>query len=160
MRARTRRVRTAAIVLAASFAAVACGQSKQSETMTVAGIPLAHGAHVVSHTRRCDRGTNPYCALQVVVAGPRYPSSAELLSREERRLRAAGWGSAQGDTIFEQAAESPNHKLRLTYATAQSDLQSYDVGNIKRAPSIARALSRQLFARSPALSLMVQTGSS
>ena len=59
-----------------------------------------------------------------------------------------------------RSAESGAKKLRGTFATAYGDLLSIDEGTITRSPRIARALSAQLFARAPALSFMVQTGSS
>ena len=152
-------LRMAAIVLAGALAVSACGQGSASSSPAVKGVPLAGGTRVVFRVRRCDRGAHPFCALQLVVVGPRYGSSADLLSGETARLREAGWGAAEGDTAKERAAESPGHRLRLTYATARDDLQSIDAGAITRAPSVARSLSRQVFDRTPALSLMLQAGS-
>jgi hypothetical protein len=48
----------------------------------------------------------------------------------------------------------------LTYAAASDDLQALDMGWIRRAPLIGRALSETMFDRAPALSLMLQTGPS
>ena len=50
--------------------------------------------------------------------------------------------------------------LGKTYATAFNDLLSSEEGTIERAPGVLRALSRQLFSRTPALSASLETGSS
>jgi hypothetical protein len=149
----------AALAVPAALALAGCGQSTTGRPPQLGGVPLAGGLSVVAHTRRCDRGTNPYCAVQLVVVG-RGAGSAALLTREEQRLTALGWTSSEGDTGKEQAADSPGHKLRLTYAAASDDLQALDMGWIRRAPLIGRALSETMFDRAPALSLMLQTGPS
>jgi hypothetical protein len=126
----------------------------------LSGVPLTSDTRVLTHVRRCDRGANPYCAIQVVVVGSGYSSSTALLVAERRYLRSLGWSLAQAETGDETAADSPGHKLRLTYATAALDLKDLDLGWIKRSPVIGRALSRTMFARQSAISLMLQTGSS
>ncbi len=123
-------------------------------------MPLTPGSQVVAHVRRCDRGANPYCAMQLVVVGKRTTSSLALLDRERRHLQSIGWTVIDADTGDEPAANSPGHKLRLTYATAALDLQGVDLGWIRRSPGIGLALSRTMFARDSALSLMLETGSS
>jgi hypothetical protein len=147
-------------LLAATLGLAACGQSAPGQPPQLTGLPLAGGLRVVAHSRRCDRGANSYCAVQVVVVGSGAGGSAGLLTREQQRLTALGWTSSQGDIGKERAADSPGHKLRLTYAPASDDLQAFDMGWIRRAPRIARALSQTMFDRAPALSLMLQTGSS
>ena len=156
----------AALGAAAAIALAGCAQGSANGTPRLSGVPLAPGTRVLAHVRRCDAGDHPYCAIQLVLSGRSgqraggYRSSAALLAGEALHLRHAGWGAAQGDTIHESAAESPGQKLRVTYATASEDLLSIDEGTIKRAGSIARSLSGQMFARAPALSLMLQAGSS
>jgi hypothetical protein len=145
--------------LVAALAVAGCGQPSGGGHPALGTVPLAPGLRVVADSHRCDRGANPYCAEQVVVVG-RAGSSSALVAREKSRLKALGWSASQGDTGKEQAADSPGHALRLTYAGAQDDLQAYDMGWIHRAPSIVRALSRTMFERTPALSLMLQTGPS
>lgn len=139
-----------------------CGSSNAARRPATSGVPLVAGARVVSQTRRCDRGVRPYCAMQLVLAGRpgRFSGSEALLDAESARLRDAGWSQDNGDTNHEHAAESPHHRLRVTYAIALEDLLSIDQGTITRAPSVARALSAQMFARAPALSLELQAGSS
>jgi hypothetical protein len=137
-----------------------CGQTSPSSTPELSAVPLAGGTHVVAHSRRCDRGTNPYCAVQLVLVGDHDQSSVGLLDREADHLKSLGWTVSNGDTGVESASESPGHKLRLTYATASDDLEGVDLGWIHRSPTVAMALSRVMFDRDSALSLMLETGSS
>ncbi len=127
---------------------------------TLAGVPLTHGTQVVAHVRRCDRGANPYCAIQLVVVGNSYGSSAALLASERKYLHSIGWSSSNAAIGTERAASSPGQKLLLTYSTAALDLQAVDLNWIKRSPAIAMALARTMFDRQSALSLMLETGSS
>lgn len=145
------------VVLALGLVATGCGGTSKGPNLS--GVPLTPGSHVVKHVRRCDRGSNPYCALQLVVVNKRAPSSAALLASERRHLHALGWTLTDADNGDESAAESPGHKLRLTYSTAALDLKDLDLGWIKRAPKIGLALSRVMFDRQPAISLMLQSGS-
>jgi hypothetical protein len=155
-----RRLAQALIALATALTIAACGQSATSRTPVLSSVPLAGGTRVVVHVRRCDRGANPYCSVQLVVVGGRSRSATELLASEHSRLAALGWTSGTGDTGLEMSADSPGHKLRLTYATASNDLQGLDLGWIQRSPKITLALSNDMFDRAPALSLMLETGSS
>jgi hypothetical protein len=154
------RVWSASALLAMALAVAGCGQSAQSRSPDLASVPLAGGARVVAHIRRCDRGADPYCAVQAVVVGGRYRSSTALLSRERRHLHSLGWTQAIGDSGLELAADSPGHKLRLIYATAAADLQGVDLGWIQRSRLITLALSRLMFDRASAISVMLETGSS
>jgi hypothetical protein len=137
-----------------------CGTGGTSRGPSLAGVPLTSGTRVVAHVRRCDPGASPYCAIQLVVVGPRYGSSQSLLVSERAHLHSIGWSSSNAQVGSEHAASSPGQKLRLTYATAALDLQAVDLGWIRRSPAIGLALSRTMFARQPALSLMLETGSS
>lgn len=148
------------LAVMAALALAGCARSASSASPTLAAVPLAKGTRVIAHVRRCDRGANPYCAVQLIVVGGRYRSSAALMSGESRYLRSLGWAQTNGDTGREEAAESPGHKLRLTFATAALDLQGVDLGWIRRSPLITDALSRVMFSRASALSLMLETGSS
>ena len=115
---------------------------------------------MLASVRRCDRGANPYCALQLVISAGRYANSLALLRSERDHLKSLGWTIANADTGDEHAADSPRHKLHLLYATAALDLKDLDEGWIQRAPVIGRTLSQTMFDRVPALSLMLETGSS
>lgn len=147
------------VVVALPALMAACGQSAASRTPDAGGIPLIPGARVVFSVRSCDRGSNPYCAIQMVVTDPGIGNSSQLLESESGRLHALGWSDTNADTGDEHAAESPGHKLRLTYATAALDLKDIDLGWVMRQKTIALTLSRTMFERSSSLSLMLETGS-
>ena len=155
----SRRLLATGLMAAAAASLAGCGgQGRTPVSASLAEVPLAPGAKVVWHQRRCDAGVSSYCSVQFVLAGPRYPSSAALRDAQRAVLKRAGWGSAHGDTDAERAAQSPHGNLRMTYATAFNDLLSIDQGTIERAPGVSRALSRQLFSQTPALSGILQTG--
>jgi hypothetical protein len=146
------------VSVAVALVAAGCGSSS-SRGPTLAGVPLTPGTEVIEHVRRCDGGANAYCAVQLVVVSRRAPNSDALLTAERKHLRSLGWTLTEADTGDETAANSPGHKLRLTYATAALDLKDIDLGWVRRSPKIGRALSRAMFDRASAISLMLQTGS-
>ncbi|MGI8413818.1 MAG: hypothetical protein ACR2QA_15280 [Solirubrobacteraceae bacterium] len=149
-------------MLTALFLALAgCGGGRGAGVPpSAASLPLVDGATVVAQNRQCDSGANAFCALELVVVDPRYRSSTDLVSGERQHLRAAGWPGVNADTGLQRAAESPGRKLRVTYATAEGDLQGIEQNWIKRPQSIQLALSRALIARDSVISLMVESGSS
>jgi hypothetical protein len=114
----------------------------------------------VAQVRECDPGANAYCALQLVVVGPRYATSNDLVAGEHDWLLKHGWTGANADTGAQHAADSPGHKLRVTYGTGFGDLYAIDRGWIKRNDGIALALSHQFYAQSSAMSLMLEIGPS
>ena len=145
--------------LALSAAVLAgCGQGGSARTPDLSQLPLVKGTNIVTQIKQCDRGANAFCAVELVVVHPGFKSSADLLQAEHRHLRRAGWSATNGDTGEQQAAESPGHQLRVTYATADGDLKGIDLGWIQRPRSITLALSRALFDRRPSLSVMLETG--
>ncbi len=147
------------VAVAAPIAILAgCGGSGP-KTPSLDQLPLLPGAKVVTQAKQCDRGTNGYCALELVVVDPHYKTSDELVAAEHRWVYKAGWRGVTGDTGAQNAAESPSHKLRVTYGAAYGDLTSIDLGYIHRARAIAYALSRALFDHSSAMSVMVEIGS-
>lgn len=147
--------------LAAVSAGLAgCGQDGARAPLDASGLPLIAGAQVVAQARQCDRGANAFCALELVAVNPRYHSSGDFLVAERRHLRALGWSLVGGQVSGERAAESPGHKLRVTYSTASSDLQQAELGLIQRAQTIELALSHALFNGTPAMSLMLEDGPS
>jgi hypothetical protein len=154
-------LRASLVAVALSAAITGCGGTGSStRAIGVSEVPLPAGATITARVRSCDRGANAYCTEQLVVAGPRYPDSFALLVSERRRLKALGWSTYEGLTGKEVAEESPGHELRLTYATAYNDLLAVDMGWIRRTAPIGRALSRIVFTRTPAISLILQRGSS
>lgn len=146
------------VSIALVMLAAGCGASSSSRNPNPTRLPITTGAQVVTSVHRCDRGANPYCAVQMVLVGDHYGSSTTLLDAERRHLLASGWTLADAQTGDENGADSPGHKLRLTFATAALDLKDLDLGWIQRAPGIGRSLSRTMFARQSALSLMLETG--
>jgi hypothetical protein len=123
-------------------------------------LPLVSGARIVQQVRQCDRGTNSFCALELVVVDPGYHTSLDLLNGEHQRLMSLGWTGANAEIGEERAADSPGHKLRVTFATDNGDLKGIDLGWIHRSRKTAVALSHALFNHSAALSVMLEYGPS
>jgi hypothetical protein len=153
--------RLSAPALAALILVLAgCGSRAGAGSPTLDQLPLVPGAKVVEQATQCDKGANAFCTLEVVVVDPRYKSSEDLVNAEHRVVHGAGWAGLGADTGDERAAESPHHKLRVTYATAYGDLKGIDLGWIHRSSKIARALSRTLFDHASAMSVQLDPGSS
>jgi len=135
-----------------------CGDGGSRAPIAVGALPFVGGARVVAQARQCDPGANAFCALEFVAVDPRYASSNDFLVAERLHLHALGWSLVDAQVDGEAAAQSPGHRLRLTYSTASSDLQQIELGLIGRAQTIEVALSRTLFNRTPAMSLMLEDG--
>jgi hypothetical protein len=135
-----------------------CGPSAADRTPKLSDLPLVKGASIVTQVQDCDNGANAFCAVELVVVDRHYKNSDDLLLSEHHELLSHGWSGAGGDTGNERAADSPGHKLRLTYATATGDLQGVELGQIKRPGKIWLALSHTLFDQVPALSMMLEVG--
>lgn len=151
---RTLRLALPALVIALG----GCGQNVSPGSLSLAELPLVDGASVATQVRQCDRGANAYCAIEAVIVDRRFRSAGALMASEHRHLGKLGWSGSAGDNGDERAAESPGHKLRVTYATAAGDLIGIDQGWIKRPRSIELTLSRVLFDRMPAISIMLEAG--
>lgn len=123
-------------------------------------LPLVSGARIVQQVRQCDRGANSFCSLELVVVNPRYHTSLDFLNQEHKRLASLGWTSANAQIGEERAADSPGHKLRVTFATDYGDLKGIDLGWVHRSRKTALALSHALFAHSATLSVMLEVGPS
>ena len=137
-----------------------CGSSAAKRTPTDSDITLLSGAHIATQVRQCDSGSRAFCTIELVVLDPSYKSSDVFAHDESRHLRTAGWSLADGDTGTESAANSPGHKLRLTYSTAADDLEQIDLGTITRQREIVLALSNSMFGRAAAMSMMLEVGAS
>jgi hypothetical protein len=149
--------RKALVIVAAAVALAGCGHTSRSPS--VEHLPLVPGASVIAKMRECNHGANAYCSLQMVVQAPGYRSPRRLLFDERDYLFHHGWRAASPDTGVELAAESPGHKLRVTYATALQDLKGIDLGWIARPPSIEHALDRAVFDHVPTMSVLLEVGS-
>jgi hypothetical protein len=148
------------LALAATGVLVGCGGGAKSRVPDLSKLPLVSGLRIVSQKPQCDAGANPYCAIELVVVDPGAATSTGLLNREHRWLLAHGWTGAGADTGDEHAADSPGHKLRVTYATAFGELTDIDRGYVKRTHATALALARALFDRSAAMALLLEVGAS
>jgi hypothetical protein len=145
--------------LALSAVLAGCGDTTASaRTPTAASVPLVPGSRIVTQVRACDEGSNAYCAIDLVVRNGGYRSSDILLKDEGALLRKDGWSQAHGDTGAQSSANSPGHKLRLTFSTAAGDLQEVDLGAINRPWPIVYALSSSMFARAATMSMMLEVG--
>jgi hypothetical protein len=149
-----------AAVLAVAVVIATTGRGGTPRAIGLRNIPLPAGTRVATNVRSCDRGINPYCSLQVVLVGDRYPSSTALRAAYGQQLAKLGWTVAKGPDGNETAADSPGHELRLTYATAYEDLLGVDSKWIQRTAGISHSLSTAMFDRAPALSIMLVRGSS
>ncbi len=138
-----------AVVVIATAVVVATGHGGTPRAIGLKNIPLPAGTSVMAQVRSCDRGVNAYCALEVVIVGRRYQSSAVLRTAYQRQLTQLGWTAARGPDGNELAADSPGHELRLTYATAYGELLGIDSTWIERAAPISHSLSDILFDRAP-----------
>ena len=147
-------------MLALALALAGCGASKVDRTPTVSDLPLVPGAKIATQVRECDSGSHPFCSIVLVVLDHRYQSSDILAKDESHQLRKQGWSLADGDTGDETAANSPGHKLRLTFSTAVGDLQQIDLGLISRPRPITLSLSNSIFDRTAAMSMMLEVGAS
>jgi hypothetical protein len=136
-----------------------CGSQGTKHSPEVNSLPLAHGARIVAQQQKCDRGANAYCGWELVVVAPGYRSSDDLLLSERDQLKALGWTGANADIGGERAADSPGHKLHLTYGTAFTDLKGIDRGLIHRSRKITLTLSHTMLEQSPALSMLLELGS-
>jgi hypothetical protein len=151
--------RLVVVVALAAGAVAGCGGNAGLRGPNLGGLPLATGSQVVAQARQCDPGVNAYCAIQIVVVNPLYTSSSQLVAIERRSLQQGGWTIEHAGNGDEHAASSPGNKLRVTYATAYGDLKDMELGWIKRAHPISLALSRAIFGRVAAMSLMLEVGS-
>jgi hypothetical protein len=149
-----------ALAAAVALAVAACGGHNAQHTPNLAQLPLVDGTRVVTSVRTCDPGKNAYCAWELVVSGARYRSSEALLKALHHYLRVRGWTSANADTGQQRAQDSPGHRLRVTYATADGDLRGIDLGWIKRSRPVQLALSRSIFEHVPTLSILYEAGAS
>jgi hypothetical protein len=155
-----RRLGVLASVALAAAAIGGCGANKPNTTPTASAIPLVPGAHIAVQSRACDQGSHAYCAVDLVVVDHRYQSSDLLAKDESAVLQKHGWSPAAGDTSLEFGANSPGHRLRLTYARADGDLEGVDLGYINRPWPITYALSNTMYDRTAAMSMMLEVGAS
>ena len=149
----------AALAVSAAAGLAGCGPGGPDRTPSLRKLPLAHGTRVTVESRRCNIGANAYCALQLVVVGSSYRTSAQLLAKERAALLEQGWTLTRAGNGLEHAADSPGNKLHVIYATASSELQGVDLGWIRRARRVTLALSQSIFSHTATLALVLEFGS-
>jgi hypothetical protein len=137
---------------------VGCGQTSSPGAPALNQLPLVAGSRISVQALRCDKGANAFCAWELVVVAPGYRSSEQLLRTEHDHLLKLGWSGANADVNGEHAADSPGHKLRLSYATDYGDLQAIDLGYTKRSRKVTFALSRAIFDHTPTMSMLLEQG--
>ena len=151
-------LRDSLAIAAAAALAAGCGGGGSAAALSASSIPLVPGAQIVERSQQCDRGANAFCAVELVVVDQRFSSLGAFVTRQHEVLRHAGWSDQSGDFGDEGGADSPGHKLHVTYGTALADLTGVDEKWTQRTRPIAYALSRELFARVPTLSVMLERG--
>ena len=160
MGARRLRALPALLVLALPGLALAgCGNGGAAKPLSLNEFPLIPGAKVLAQARQCDKGSDAFCAIEAVIVDKQAHSSGGLVESEHKQLHSLGWTTSAGDDGDEVAADSPGHKVRVTYATAQDDLIGLDEKWIKPRPqSVALTLAQTMFSGTPAMSIMLEVG--
>ena len=143
------------LLAAIAIAVVLAGCGAGPRRPTLGSVPLVAGGKVVARANACDAGADAYCALDVVLVDPHYATAQDLVTGEVRQLKRSGWLRVSAQTGDELAADSPNGRLRVTYATPVLDLRDIDLGWIKRPSVISLALSDTIYDRAAAMSMMV-----
>jgi hypothetical protein len=157
---RLRAVSTTAAAAAALTLAACGGGSKAARTPDVNKLPLVPGAKVSLRVHECDSGANAFCSWELLVVASHYKSSEDLVNDEHALLLKTGWSGADADAGGQHAADSPGHKLRVTYATASNDLRGIILGAVRRSRQLELALDHTLFVRAPAMSMLLEVGAS
>ncbi len=153
------RCRIAITACLAALGLSACGGSSD-HVPNLAGLPLVPGSRIVARVKQCDPGANAYCAIELAVYNRHYGNSDDLFGAEKKLLQHAHWTNANGLVGPESAADSPGHKLHLTYAAAGSELYSTAEHYVKRPPSIVTALSNAIWGEgTPAMAMIVEVDS-
>jgi hypothetical protein len=147
-----------ALLAGGSLALAGCGSGGATRPLSLSQLPLVPGATVVAQARQCDGGSHAFCALQAVIVDRRFDSSGAFVKSEQDHLHSLGWTTSAGDDGDEVAADSPGHKLRVTYATAINDLIGIDETWIKRPRAIGLKLAQTMFRGTPAMSILLEVG--
>jgi hypothetical protein len=147
-----------AAITGCALALAACGSGGASRPLSVSQLPLVSGASITTQARQCDGGSKGFCAIHAVILDPHASSSGALVESEQEKLHGLGWTTSAGDDGDEVAADSPGHKVRVTYATALHDLIGLDEKWIKRPWPIWAALTQSMFHGTPAMSIMLEVG--
>lgn len=151
--------RLRAIICAAGATALLAGCGSGGHRIPpLKQLPLVPGLHTVVSQRICDRGSNAYCALELVMQARGYASSIDLQRAERRLLKRRGWKKVNAPVGQELAADSPGTRLRVTYAAANMELEAVDLGWVTRSRRITLTLSKEIFDHQPAIAVLLQLG--
>jgi hypothetical protein len=150
--------KTLGLSLLTLVALAGCGSASSTSSYNVGRLPLVPGSTIITQSKHCDSGSSPYCALEGVVVNRRYTSSGAFVASQVRLLHQLGWKYSAGDDGYEVAANSPDQKVRLTFAPAVEDLIGLDEHWITRSWPIWAALDQTIFSRTPAMSIMLEAG--
>lgn len=153
-----RRPRVGALSVAGAAALLAGCGSGGSRTPDLAQLPLVSGARFQVKERVCDSGSNAYCAWELVVADRAYRDSNALFEAEHRLLLRRGWSGADGDIATQHAADSPGHRLRVTYANPVDELTGIAIFGVRRSRAVALALSKATFSHTAVISVLLEVG--
>jgi hypothetical protein len=155
------RLRTVALAAAALCAALvgACG-STRPHVPDLAVLPLPPATRIYTQIRSCNPGRSAYCALDLVLVGAadRYATPVQVFDAEEAVLHRRRWEPVYADYGLQYAELSPGKRWRVIFAPDDHTLRLIDLGDIQRPRALALALSRALFARLPAISLVLEFG--
>ena len=150
--------RVGALGAAGTLALLAGCGSGGPHTPDLSALPLVPGSRLQVQDRVCDTGTNAYCAWELVVANPRVRDSNALFEAEHRLLLRRGWTGADGDIASQHAADSPGHRLRVTYANPVDELTGIAIFGVRRSRAVSLALSRATFTHVPVISMLLEVG--
>jgi hypothetical protein len=152
------RAARATTILVTAVAVAGCSHGHRVPALS--GLPLAPASHVVLQAKICNPGANAYCADELVVTNSQFHSSQDFLDTERAILHKLGWTGQYAPNGNEHSDDSPGHKLRVIFATAQGDLIGIDLGWIKRSRSIGLALAHAMIKRQATLSMLLLAGAS
>jgi hypothetical protein len=127
-------------------------------TPALSALPLVPGASFKVKQRVCDSGSSPYCAWELVVAAAGYRDSNALFEAEHRLLLSRHWSGADGDIATQHAADSPGHRLRVTYANPVDELTGTGIFGVRRSDAVQLALSNAVFSHTPVISMLLEVG--
>ena len=150
--------RVGALALAGALVLLTgCGAGSQ-RTPDLSALPLVPGASFRVKQRVCDSGSNSYCAWELVVAGAGYRDSNALFEAEHRLLLSRHWSGADGDIRSQHAADSPGHRLRVTYANPVDELTGTGIFGVRRTQAIQLALTNAVFGHTSEISMLLEVG--
>ena len=123
-------------------------------------LPLVPGARFQVQERVCDSGSNAYCAWELVVADRALPGLERAVRGRASRSCSAATGAAPTATSPRQhAADSPGHRLRVTYANPVDELTGIAIFGVRRSQAGgAGAVQGRVHRTPPVISMLLEVG--